>query len=98
MLIKQRFQKSDLLWLLAYPFYQIIGTARHEASHAFVALVEGAKIEQFVILPSIVEGHFVWGYVLWSGSTDWVALAAPYLCDLLTYLLFFFICTRLYIH
>jgi hypothetical protein len=56
--IQQRFQKSDMLWLLAYPLYQVIGTVRHEGSHALVALVEGAKIEQFVVLPSIVGANF----------------------------------------
>lgn len=91
----QKLQKRDLLWLLAYPIYQIIGTARHEGSHALLAILEGAKIEQFVILPSIVRGHFLWGYVQWSGQTDWVPVAAPYLCDLLTYLVFFFICTHI---
>ncbi len=35
---QQRFQKSDLFALLAYPLYQVIGTVRHEASHALVAL------------------------------------------------------------
>ncbi|HKF36664.1 MAG TPA: M50 family metallopeptidase [Ktedonobacteraceae bacterium] len=95
MFIEQKLQKKDLLWLLAYPIYQVIGTARHEGSHALVAVLEGAKIEQFVILPSIVGGHFLWGYVQWSGRTNWVPVAAPYLCDLLTYLVFFFICTRI---
>ncbi|GAC1354201.1 MAG: hypothetical protein NVSMB38_32030 [Ktedonobacteraceae bacterium] len=95
MSIQQRFQKSDLFWLLAYPLYQVLGTIRHEASHALVAFIEGAKIEQFVVLPSLVRGQIAWGYVSWSGRTDWVPLAAPYLCDLLTYLLFFFICTHL---
>jgi hypothetical protein len=99
--IQQRLRKSDILWLLAFPLYEIIGTARHEGSHALVALIEGAKIEQFVILPSIksyqalLEGRILWGYVVWSGPTDWVPVAAPYLCDLLTYLVFFFVCTRL---
>lgn len=91
----QGFRKKDLLWLFAYPLYQVIGTIRHESSHALIALLEGAKIERFVVLPSIVGGQWDWGYVFWSGQTDWVPLAAPYFCDLLTYLLFFFICTRL---
>jgi hypothetical protein len=95
MFIEQKLQKRDLFWLIAYPIYQIVGTVRHEGSHALAAVLEGAKIEQFVILPSIVGGHFFWGYVQWSGQTDWVPLAAPYLCDLLTYLVFFFICTRI---
>jgi hypothetical protein len=50
MRIQQQFQRSDLFWLLAYPLYQVIGTTRHEASHA-VAMEEGATIAQFVVLP-----------------------------------------------
>lgn len=95
MRVQQRFQKSDLFWLCAYPLYQVIGTMRHEGSHALVALLEGAKIEQFAVLPSFLQGQIAWGYVSWYGRTDWVPLAAPYLCDLLTYLLVFLMCTRL---
>jgi hypothetical protein len=95
MFAQQKLRKRDLLWLLAYPIYQIVGTARHEGSHALLAVLEGAKIEQFVILPSVVGGHFLWGYVQWSGQTDWVPVAGPYLCDLLTYLVFYFLCTRI---
>jgi hypothetical protein len=32
-------KKTDLLWLLAYPIYQIIGTIRHEGSHALAGLL-----------------------------------------------------------
>jgi len=31
-------QKRDLLWILAYPIYQIIGTIRHEGSHLLLCL------------------------------------------------------------
>jgi peptidase M50B-like protein len=95
MCTQQRFQKSDLWWVLAFPLYELLTTARHEVSHALVALLEGAHIEKFVIFPSLVDGHFLAGYVLWSGSTDWVPIAAPYLGDLITYVLCFVLCTRL---
>jgi hypothetical protein len=75
--IRQRFQKSDILWLLAYPVYQVIGRARQEGSHALVALAEGAKIEQSVVPPSLVGGQFFWGYVARSVPTDWVMVAVP---------------------
>ncbi len=78
-------RKRDLLWLLAYPLYQIIGTIRHEASHALTAWLEGAAIQQFVFLPGFHDnGYFYWGYVSWQGETTWLTTAAPYLCDLLT--------------
>ena len=90
-------RKSDLWWLLGYPVYQLIGTLRHEASHALVAVMEGAHIEHFAWLPSYLpDKGFTWGYVRWYGETDWLAIAAPYFVDLLTYLLFYLICTRLH--
>jgi len=92
--MSHHFRRSDLLWILAYPLYQLIGTFRHEASHALVALLQGASIEEFVFWPTWSGSTYRWGYVSWSGSTNWVALAAPYLCDLVTFALFYLICTR----
>jgi hypothetical protein len=44
----QRFvlKKADFLWLLAFPLYLLIGTLRHEASHALVGwLAEATSIQ-----------------------------------------------------
>ena len=79
---------TDLLWILAYPIYQLIGTFRHEASHAFVAILEGAKVTEFVFWPT--EGY--WGYVNWEGSVTSATMGAPYVCDILTFGLFFVLC------
>jgi hypothetical protein len=92
--VSHHFRKSDLLWILAYPLYQLIGTFRHEASHALVAALQGASIEEFVFWPTWTGSGVRWGYVNWSGPTSWVSLAAPYLCDLATFALFYLICTR----
>lgn len=90
--------KSDWLWLLAYPLYQTVGTLRHEASHALVAWLEGATIVSFVFWPTRTpSGRFLWGYVRWTGSVGWLATAAPYLFDLLTFGLFFWLCTRVHV-
>jgi len=88
------FHKRDLFWLLAYPIYQTIGTFRHEASHALVAMMEGATITDFVFWPSFTKFGFYWGYVRYTGTTDWVCDAAPYLCDLLLFALFFLVIMR----
>jgi hypothetical protein len=86
-------KKPDFLWILAYPFYQIIGTFRHEASHALVAWLEGVQIEKFVFWPTVHESWgFMWGYVTWSGEISWITHAAPYLCDLVTFLVFSVVC------
>lgn len=88
-------RKSDLLWLLGYPLYQLVGTFRHEGSHALVAMLEGAAIREFVWWPTVQEGMgFYWGYVRWDGHTSWLTIAAPYFVDLLTYAVFFWLCTR----
>ena len=79
---------TDLLWILAYPIYQLIGTFRHEASHALAAMAEGAKIAEFVFWPT--EGY--WGYVSYVGPVTWITTAAPYMCDFLTFVMFFAVC------
>jgi len=80
-------RRRDLLWLLAYPLYQLIGTFRHEASHALAAWMEKAEIREFVIWPKLWGEPRYWGYVRWEGGTSWVTLAAPYLCDLLCFVI-----------
>ena len=92
--MRHHLHRKDLLWLLAYPLYQLIGSLRHEASHALVAVLQGARIQEFVSLPTRSGPTFRWGYVSWSGSTSWVATAAPYLCDLAAFALFLLICAR----
>ena len=88
-------KKKDLYWLFGYPIYQLIGTFRHEASHALVAWLQGAQITEFVFWPTVGEAGFFWGYVRWVGQTDWLVTAAPYIVDLLTFGIFLVICLRL---
>jgi len=78
-------KRNDLLWILAYPVYQIIGTIRHEGSHALAAMAEGARVTKFVFWPNFDLGGFQWGYAGWAGSTTWFTTAAPYFCDLITF-------------
>lgn len=78
-------KKKDLLWVLLYPIYQIIGTIRHEGSHDLAAMAEGAKVTEFVFWPNFDLGKFTWGYTSWHGSTTWFTTAAPYFCDLLIF-------------
>jgi len=92
--MRRHLGRKDLLWLFAYPLYQLTGSFRHEASHALVAVFQGARLQEFVFWPTRSGPTFRWGYVSWSGSTSWVVTAAPYLCDLATFALFFVICAR----
>jgi len=78
-------KRKDLLWILAYPVYQIIGTFRHEGSHALAAMAEGVGVTKFVFWPNFDLGGFQWGYVGWHGSTTWFTIAAPYFSDLVTF-------------
>jgi hypothetical protein len=84
----------DLAWLLAYPLYQVLGTVRHEASHALLARLEGARVREFVFLPRIEDGLITWGYVRCDGPVTWITTAAPYFVDLLTFIVFFVIQRR----
>ncbi len=88
-----KLQRRDLVWLLAYPVYQLIGTIRHEGSHALAVWAEGGRAIKFVFWPTWGK-QFYWGYVSWYGRVDWLVSAAPYLADLLTFAVFYFICTR----
>ncbi|MGD8730302.1 MAG: M50 family metallopeptidase [Anaerolineales bacterium] len=81
---------KDFYWVLAYPIYQVIGTLRHESGHALAAIAFGGKIEEFVFLPT--QGY--WGYVRWDGPHNLFTIGAPYLLDLLTFLIFFAICMQ----
>lgn len=83
-------RKRDLLWLLLFPLYLLIGTLRHELAHAAAAHLQGAEILKFTFWPSRnLDGTFYFGYVLWHGETNWVVNAAPYFFDTFTYALFF---------
>ena len=53
-------KRKDLLWFLAYPVYQTIGTLRHEGSHALAAMAEGAEVTKLVFWPSFSNGRFYW--------------------------------------
>lgn len=78
-----RLERRDLLWTLAFPLYLLLGTLRHEGSHAIVGLLEGASIERFSIVPR--WGEHV-GLVKFSAPVSWRCIAAPYLCDLATFI------------
>lgn len=78
---------KHLAWLLAYPVYQVIGTARHELSHAAAAILQGAHVTQVQFFPSHLAGKgWYWGYIRFTGGTNgWAVPAAPYLGDLITF-------------
>jgi hypothetical protein len=78
-------RKRDWLWLFAFPLYLLISTFRHESAHAVVAYLQGVDIQKLVFWPSFYNGKFYFGYVLWQGEITWLALAAPYLFDIITY-------------
>ena len=83
-------RKRDWFWLLFLPLYLIIGTFRHEFSHALVAQLQGAEIVKFTFWPSIHnDGTFYFGYVMLRGETSWLVDAAPYLLDIITYAIFY---------
>src|SRR5262245_8039879 len=88
--MRQKLRTRDLLWLLAYPLYQIVGTIRHEGSHALVGFVEGAHITEFMFLPRFDEkAWIIWGHVSFDDATSWPTYAAPYFCDLVIFILAF---------
>jgi hypothetical protein len=86
-------KKTDWWWLLGFPVYLILGTARHEGAHALAAWLQGADIVEFVVIPGVRDGGLYFGYVQWSGGNpNWLTTAAPYFLDLLTFGIFFAVC------
>jgi hypothetical protein len=87
-----KIRKRDLLWILAYPLYQTVGTVRHEIGHGIIAWLEGATITGFDFLPTIDQQAICWGTIHYLGTTNWLVTAAPYFFDLLTFGIFFWLC------
>jgi hypothetical protein len=77
--------------ILLYPVYQIMGTVRHELSHAFSAVWHGADIEEIKVLPHRRDGVLYFGYISWVGDlTDDQRIKvymAPYFSSVLFMLL-----------
>ena len=88
--------KRDWWWLLGLPIYQTIGTIRHEAGHALMALAMGGKVTEFVIFPGLTaNGQLYFGYMRYDGPSHWLIIAGPYILDILTFVIFFAITMRL---
>lgn len=85
-------RKIDLLWIFAYPFYQIVSTFRHEAGHALAAILNGQEVLEFVFWPSVTEWGFMWGYVVYTGENTAFSLFMPYFIDFLTFVPCFVVC------
>lgn len=94
--MKKQIKSKDLIWILAYPVYQIIGTFRHESAHAIFALLEGVRINKFIFWPTIVNGQFKWGYVAYGGHVSWLTTFSPCLIDLITFIIFYLIISRVF--
>lgn len=88
---------KKLLWIFALPVYVLINSLRHESGHAFAAGLEGAHVENFSFWPYLTaSGELGQGAASWSGQTTWLTVAMPYLFDLVTVLVFFYICMAYY--
>ena len=87
-------KKADGFWLFALPVYLLIGTARHELSHAAAAMMEGARVTKIWVLPSVQPLlGFCWGYADYEGGdTTWLTTAAPYFCDVAMFAIFVPLC------
>lgn len=70
-------------WLLALPGWCFVGVLRHEASHAVAVWIQGGQVIDWSLSPSIGS----WGYVISTPvRSGLLVLAAPYLCDQVTFL------------
>jgi len=79
---------DTLLHLIpGYLIYQILGTSRHELSHAVAYLFSGYGITRICVLPSQRDGQFYWGYVesmpKMGAKMNIHIMLAPYYTDLI---------------
>lgn len=85
-------RKCDGWWLLGLPIYQTIGTIRHEAGHALMALALGREVTEFVFFPGFTQqGQLYFGYMGYTGRSHWLIVAGPYILDVLTFFVFYMI-------
>jgi hypothetical protein len=90
-----RLRWSDTWWILAVPVYSFLGTLRHEGSHALAGLLEGARVLEFRVFPTLGgEPWILWGYVVFDRPTSWLTSAAPYIGDLLVFILAYAVLRR----
>jgi hypothetical protein len=79
-----------LIHVLLYPLYQIIGTAKHEYSHAFAAKCQGLTVTEINILPKRIDGRWYWGYFRYiGGKADKMTMLYPYVADIVCILIGF---------
>jgi hypothetical protein len=70
---------SYLLHLLLAPAYLILGTIRHELSHALAACASGVEVKEVRVFPSVVDGKFYFGRVLMNAKPCRFIKLAPYI-------------------
>lgn len=80
-------QWSSLLLhlLIGYPLYQILGTIRHELSHALAGIIQGIGVREIHVLPSHIDGKWYWGFVRYGVSDlpRWWVYLMPYFVNIL---------------
>ncbi len=75
--------KTLVLSIVFFVAVTLWTTSRHEASHAAMAVVQGATIDEMTLLPGVhPELGFYFAYVSHSEETTWLTDAAPYFADI----------------
>lgn len=54
---------------LCYPFYQFLGTLRHELSHWLAARLSGVGVLAIHLMPHMHDGRFYWGRIEYNRAT-----------------------------
>jgi hypothetical protein len=58
-----RFVRAHLKWVLLGPLIMVFGTALHELVHCAAALITGGTLTELHLLPTRLNGRFVFGYM-----------------------------------
>jgi hypothetical protein len=84
-----RFTWNEKAYILLLPLSMFFATLWHEASHALMALFQGATVTEFSIVPSVSpSGYFRFGYIsyIWQEplySVRLISLAPFFSCTFL---------------
>ncbi|NSW53738.1 MAG: hypothetical protein HPY85_14650 [Anaerolineae bacterium] len=87
--------KKDSHWLYALPIYLLINSLRHQIANVIAVLLTGGRLTRFTLLPDFSPaGWLRFSNIQWVGGEEWLILAAPYVADLITFVVFFLLLQR----
>ncbi|MBN2047984.1 MAG: hypothetical protein JW750_09090 [Anaerolineaceae bacterium] len=88
-------RRKDLIWLYGLPVYLWLNSMRRGLALSLAVWIKGGAVEKFRLIPAVqFQGWFQFEQIAWRGEPSLLIVAAPYLFDLLTFIIFYGMFTR----